>query len=1423
MKKKLISLFLVVAMVMSMMVMPVAAEGEDAAEPATLTPGACAKHTEVTEWNEIGENTWTGGTLAAGHYKLTGNQATTSALVIAADTEVCIDLNGFNITAGAKANSKNYRVFENSGALTVMDSVGTGVISGGRKVNSSSIDGSWSSSNYVYIRGGNIFNEGTFNLYGGTVSDGIAHFGNVYCTGQGGNYYGSATSTLNMYGGAITGGQLTSTSYALNSTLATAGGNIYSHGTVNISGGTISGGRNVDSDTSTSAKRSMFCYGGNIAVVNGTLNISGGTINDGQAFGIRTNTTTYGLSAVGYGGNIYAYESAVTISGGTVSNGQAKSKANTVGQTGYAFMTGDCLGCGGNIYLAGGSFEMTGGAISGGSAMLDITNSGVTDKDGSLKEPYARGGNLFLSDVEATISGGTITGGTVSRVDDAELTTDDYGTTQGGSVYLTSSVTLEITGTANISGGANAQGNGGTIYQTGGTLTISGGNMGTPAVEATETTEAVEAVVGTAIRGGTIFVGGTVNVTGGTIYGGSATSQGGSIYNNKTLNISGNAVITKGYADVSGGNIFNAGTVNMTGGMVSDGCTVLGVGSEGTGGNVQNGGTFNMSGGIVSGGMAFYRGGNFFNAGSCTLTLSGNAVVTGGTLDYDYNINNGISNTRYTASFGGNYYGGGILKMYDNAVIKDGVAYNGGNVHTATNNGKIYMYGGAIYGGRVANTGSDLRLYNNANVEFHMYGGFVEHLNDGGTSNVIQLYNGVFGNDISKVTTTSGATALMACAHYTTLDNGYYNVWHADGTCATCGHSFGAYEAEEVTCATCSTSHETLGGEHTYVDGACSVCGKTVAAHTAACSHDCENVEWVPFDGAAVEDGGHYYLTDNVALAEVVTVDAIKVCIDLNGFVLTAPPAYRAFLSTNGGELSLMDSSAENTGVLRGFSLPAAMHGGNLRVNTNSTLNLYDLTVTGGTINGVDGEGNRGGNIYVYGTGSKLVIDNAKVTNGKIVDVGTNMRGGNICVYLRGTVIIKGEDAKVTGGTAYGTSSNCYGGNIHSGQGGFLYIYDGEVSGGNSKTGANICWMNGELADNQGGTVHMYGGTVGAVAEGCSGSNVTVFGNGSYQNDFYMYGGEIQSLSFRENAETDSYVGGAIYGGTLGTNPAAVSKTGTMIAPCAVVSYDEQTNLYTLSHVNTEHTCNICAGNDAGYANGYSASHIYTNVAEGVAFTVNGVVYTDLQTALGASQAGQTITMFENVEDADYEVEFSGTLDLNGHTLTTSDAVNISFNDSFITDSVGTGSITAEMGVYTKEDNNGMLAIDAANDGKLTFEKVDVVQKVRDITDAEGNPVAGQKSVKFYIDEASTATKLDDAIAAGSDVEIMITVYSEALTDGSHSFTYTDDLVQQYLAKWDSKIFTCEIVGLDASLGEYSIKAEVKSNGVVVAAYDFVG
>ena len=86
---------------------------------------ACPEHADVNTWNSVAEGTWTGGELADGHYKLTGNQTLTSALTVAGN--VCVDLNGYNITAGDAV-----RAFEATGALTICDSAEVdGTISGG--------------------------------------------------------------------------------------------------------------------------------------------------------------------------------------------------------------------------------------------------------------------------------------------------------------------------------------------------------------------------------------------------------------------------------------------------------------------------------------------------------------------------------------------------------------------------------------------------------------------------------------------------------------------------------------------------------------------------------------------------------------------------------------------------------------------------------------------------------------------------------------------------------------------------------------------------------------------------------------------------------------------------------------------------------------------------------------------------------------------------------------------------------------------------------------------------------------------------------------------------------------------------------------------------------------------------------------------
>ena len=163
---------------------------------------ACPEHPEVTTWTDVAEGTWTGGAIAAGHYKLTGNQTPTTALTVAGD--VCIDLNGYNITG---PDIDNKRVFEIAaeGALTVPDTAedAEGVISGGRVRNTQT------GSPVSEVWGGNIYNEGTFNLYGGVISGGYAYTSsNYYPHISGGNIYSAEGSVINVYGGTIKDGKV---------------------------------------------------------------------------------------------------------------------------------------------------------------------------------------------------------------------------------------------------------------------------------------------------------------------------------------------------------------------------------------------------------------------------------------------------------------------------------------------------------------------------------------------------------------------------------------------------------------------------------------------------------------------------------------------------------------------------------------------------------------------------------------------------------------------------------------------------------------------------------------------------------------------------------------------------------------------------------------------------------------------------------------------------------------------------------------------------------------------------------------------------------------------------------------------------------------------------------------------------------------
>ena len=221
--------------------------------------------------------------------------------------------------------------------------------------------------------GAGVYNFGDFTMFNGNMSD---------------NYHGvSSDGTFQMYGGTISGNA------------ADYGGGVYNLGTFNMSGGTII--KNNGSE------------GGGVYNV-GTFNMSGGTITqneesnhgggvyNGETFNmsggeITANTTT------NEGGGVYIFKGTFTMSGGQIANNKARRGGGVYNDGGKFTMSDETISkneamYGGGVYNEGGTFEMSGGTISGNTA--DSSND------------YPAGGGVYNQVGTFTMSGGTISGNT---------------------------------------------------------------------------------------------------------------------------------------------------------------------------------------------------------------------------------------------------------------------------------------------------------------------------------------------------------------------------------------------------------------------------------------------------------------------------------------------------------------------------------------------------------------------------------------------------------------------------------------------------------------------------------------------------------------------------------------------------------------------------------------------------------------------------------------------------------------------------------------------------------------------------------------------------------------------------------------------------------------------------------------------------
>ncbi|MDR1088700.1 MAG: hypothetical protein LBL23_05465 [Coriobacteriales bacterium] len=258
----------------------------------------------------------------------------------------------------------------------------------------------------------------------------------------------------------------------------------------------------------------------------------------------------------------------------------------------------------------------------------------------------ADGGAISVSSGSATVTAGELyrndakRGGAVYVVAGASFTLNDpsglidYNHAQnvGGAIASRGSVHIingAIRDNVVASPGAGSGAYGGALAVMGGSATINGGSIGH------NTASAGQGQGGKAYGGAIYIDAGTVDITGGTIgaYGsvqGNSAQNGGGVYNNEgtTLNITGGS-ITGNSASVSGGGLFSSGYTVMTNGSITNNAT------QGSGGGVYitastGGNAMALNGGTISGNTASSAGNGIYLADMMLLTF--NSGGTGSTL-----------------------------------------------------------------------------------------------------------------------------------------------------------------------------------------------------------------------------------------------------------------------------------------------------------------------------------------------------------------------------------------------------------------------------------------------------------------------------------------------------------------------------------------------------------------------------------------------------------------------------------------------------------------------------------------------------------------------------------------------------------------------------------------------------------------------
>ncbi len=331
-------------------------------------------------------------TLSAGGHTITRGSSFAGSL-FAVTGELSLEnvtLNG-NRTSTATANLASELIRVNGGTLNLKNGA---VLTTNRANAASTAGGVWVEGGVLNMYAGatikemhqhnnastsNIFgiavnvNSGTFNMYGGTISNNDGKTGAV----------GTVGGTFNMYDGEIINN--------IANASGNGGGAVHNAGTFNMYGGTISGNLSWN-------------RGGGVTNT-GTFNLENGTIsNNSVAKDGETNCNGAGIYTTGN----------FNMSGGTVAGNTAQNSAGGIMvEGGTAVISGGSVVnnttatySGGGIFVGAGTFSMTGGLVSGNTATQFGGGFAVTSSAaGSFS---ITGGEVYGNNCSATHCGSDI-------------------------------------------------------------------------------------------------------------------------------------------------------------------------------------------------------------------------------------------------------------------------------------------------------------------------------------------------------------------------------------------------------------------------------------------------------------------------------------------------------------------------------------------------------------------------------------------------------------------------------------------------------------------------------------------------------------------------------------------------------------------------------------------------------------------------------------------------------------------------------------------------------------------------------------------------------------------------------------------------------------------------------------------------------